>query len=83
MLNVGCLVLDFFKLILRIPFKLVLDVNNKGMRILDVFLEEDFKIKPHNQSNILVATLILGLFEANNTTKESSYKRDTIYFSNV
>ena len=44
-LKMGCLISDFFQLVLKVFSKLVLNIVNKSLEIFKVFLEKDFKLK--------------------------------------
>ena len=59
--------MGFFKLILKVFFKLILNFVNKGLRIFEVLLKEGFEVRSYEKSGILVATLVLGPFECDNT----------------
>ena len=78
-LKVGGVISNFFQLILRVLFKLTLDIIDKGLRVSKVFLKKGLKIKLRNWSSALVAALVLGLSEADRATEEFGGKEDTIH----
>ena len=49
------------QLVLRISFKLILNIINKSLEVFKIFLKDDFKLRLYNKSEILVATFILDL----------------------
>ena len=59
-----------YKLILRIFSKLNFDIVDKGLEVPKVFLEKSFEVELSDISDTLMATLVLSLFETNNTTEE-------------
>ena len=58
-----------FQLVLGIPSKLTPDAINKSLEVLKVFSEEIFEVGLHDQSDVLVAALLLSLCEADNATE--------------
>ena len=70
MLEVGCLVSDFFQLILGVPLKLTPDAVNKDLRAFDVLLEEGLELWPSNRSGVLMTALVLIPSEADRATEK-------------
>ena len=66
----GCLIADFFQLILGVPPKLTPDAVNKGLRAPEVLSEEGLELWPRDRSGALVAALVLGPSEADGATEE-------------
>ena len=58
-----CPVSNLFQLVLGVPSKLILDIVNEDLRILEIFLEKDFEFWLHDWSGALVAALVLSLSE--------------------
>lgn len=65
-----CLILSFFQLVLEVFSKLILDIIDKSLGVLEVFLEEGFKVGPNDRNDALIVAPVLGLFDANSATKE-------------
>lgn len=78
-LNMQCLILGIFQLILEIPPKLILETINKGLKAFKVLIEESFKFRPYNRDSTLLAILMLSLNEAYKAIKKYGCKRDTVY----
>ena len=57
-------------MVVRVFPKLILDIINKSLKIFKVLLEENFKIKLYNKSNILIMVFILSLFKADSIIEE-------------
>ena len=70
MLEVGCLVSDFFQLILGVPLKLTPDAVNEGLGASEILMEEGLKLWPRDGSGTLVAALVLCPSEADRATEE-------------
>ena len=70
MLKVGCLISDFFQLILGVPPKLTPDAVNEGLRASEIFSKEGLELWPRDQSDALVVTLMLSPSEADRTTEK-------------
>ena len=82
-LEVWCPVLGLFQLVLRVSFKLILNIIDKSLKIPKVFLEKGFEIRPNNRKNTFMAILVLNLSEVNNITKVLNSKQGIIYLSNT
>ena len=66
----GCLISDFFQLILEAPLKLAPDTVDKGLRAYEIFPEEGFELWPCNRSGALVVALVLSPSEADGATEK-------------
>lgn len=60
MLEVGCLVLGFFYLILGIFPKLTSDIINKSLKTFEIFLKKGYKVRPRDKSGALIMALELS-----------------------
>lgn len=56
-------------MVLRVHFKLTLNVINKSLEISEVFLEKSFEFKLYDRSGTLIPVIMLGSFEANSATE--------------
>ena len=69
-LKMGYPVLGFFPLVLGISLELTPDTINKGLKIPNIFFKESFQVESHDDSDVFVTALLLGLSKANNTTEK-------------
>lgn len=70
MFNVQYLILSFFQLVLRVFFKLALEIIDKNLGIFKIFLEKSFKLQPYDLSNTFITIFLLGLLEIDNTIEK-------------
>ena len=61
MLELKCLVLGIFQLILRISPKFTPNIINKSLRILKYFLEKSFKVRLYNKNDALIMLFMISL----------------------
>lgn len=61
--------LESLQISIKVSFKLTPDVDDKGLRVPKVFLEESFETKLYNKSGAFMTRLVLGSFKANDTTE--------------
>ena len=66
-------------MVLAVSSKLTPDIINKGLKVSKIYLEKSLELWPSNQSDALIAVLVLGSFEADGTTEKYGSKRGTIY----
>ena len=66
----GGVILSFFQLILRVPFKLALDAIDKGLGVSKVFFKDSLELWPCDWNGTLVTALVLGPSKADGTAKE-------------
>ena len=71
--------LSFFQLVLRILSKLIPNTIDKGLGIFEVFLEKNLEVRLCDQSDTLMAVLLLGPFETNGITEKYGGKKCSIY----
>lgn len=78
MFKVESSILDFFKLILRIPLELAPDGRNKGLGITKVQLEKRVKLFSEYRDSFLffesITMLVLCLLKANNLIEKKNSK---------
>ena len=55
---------------MEIPFKLILDIINKNLREIEIFLEKNLKFRLRDKNGALVAIFILNLSKINSAIKK-------------
>ena len=73
-LEIKGLILDFFYLALKVSFKLILDIDNKGLKISRIFLKKDFELWLYNKNDILIVVFIINLSKNNSIIKKWNTK---------
>ena len=68
-MKIRCIVLNFFKLILKIYFKLIIDVDDESLRVFNIFLEQNLEVRSFNRSDTLMIVFMLGLSKDNDIIK--------------
>lgn len=63
------IILGFFQLILKISFKLINDIVNKGLRVNKVFSEKGLEVRPNDRSGAFIAAFVLFLSKSNKAIK--------------
>lgn len=61
--------MNFFKLILKIYFKLIIDVDDESLRVFNIFLEQNLEVRSFNRSDTLMIVFMLGLSKDNDIIK--------------
>lgn len=57
-------------MVLRIFYKLILDIIDKGLKIFKVFLKKGFEVGPQNKNGAFITMLILSLLDADSARKK-------------
>ena len=63
-------ILKFFLINIKNFFKIALNIIDKSLGVLKIFLKKGLKISPYNKNGTLIIIFILDLFKVNNTIKK-------------
>lgn len=75
--------LGFFQLVLEVFLKHTPNIINEGLKVMEIFVQKDFKLWPRDKTGILIVVLVSNLSKAVSGIEEKSAKENKIHLYSI